>query len=107
MGPRTADHSVGHTVPYPRKLWRVGEVIQQPHYEVGVHSCLLQLVPQKRSLDGVEGIGEIIKHDSHSALRLLQVRETSVQEVDHCIINPDAGLVGKLLGLVGKLQWVQ
>ncbi|MCI4394951.1 hypothetical protein PGIGA_G00174770, partial [Pangasianodon gigas] len=47
-------------------------------------------------LYSVESTGKIKKHDSHSAPRLVQVREGPVQEEDDCIVHPNARLVCKL-----------
>lgn len=81
-----------------RKVWSV-----QDEQEWCQHSSLrgpgtadqpvrdVALCPQKTILDGVISTGEIREHDLHSASRLLQVSQSSVQEVDVGIIHPDAG----------------
>lgn len=73
----TVDPSVGHTVTCPYKLWLVGEVIQQPHCEAMIQSCLIKFFPHK--LDVGENTGEIKKHDSLRASHLLQVRGIQVE----------------------------
>ena len=95
-GPRAADDRVGHTVPGPHILWTVSEIVQNPVCEVMVHPGVLQLVPQKCRLYGIESTGEIQKHDSHRAPRFLQVRESPMLEEDDSVVHPDARLVGKL-----------
>ena len=88
--PCTADYCVRHVVPSPHILWPVSEVIQEPGREVLVHPCQLQLVPQECRLYSVESTGEIKEHDPHSASRLLQVRQWSVQEEDDGVVHSDA-----------------
>ncbi|MCJ8747619.1 hypothetical protein PDJAM_G00155590, partial [Pangasius djambal] len=94
--PCTADYHVRHTVLSPHILWKVGKVVQDPGCKVLVHPCVFQLVSQKRRMYSVESTRKIKKHDSHSAPRIVQVREGPVQEEDDCIVHPNARLVCKL-----------
>ena len=86
-GVPTADNCVWHAVLSPHILWPVGEVVQ------------LQLVPQKCRLYGLESTGEIKEHDPHSAFRLFQMWQWSVQEKDDGVVHSDARLLC-------KLEWV-
>lgn len=94
--PHAANAHVRDTVLSSCILWSVGEIVLNPVCEVVVHLCVIQHVPQKYGLYGVESTGEIIEHNSHSVPRLLQVRKGSVQKEHNSIIHPDAGLIGKL-----------
>lgn len=85
-GPPCCKQPCRTLTPCPHILWTVGEIVQDPVFEVMVHPGVLQLVPQKCRLYGIESTGEIIKHDSHSAPRFLQVRESSVLEEDHSVV---------------------
>ena len=73
--------------------WSVGEVVEYLGREVLVHPCELQLVPQKCRLYGVESTGEIKEHDPHSASRLFQVRQWSVQEEHDGVVHSEARLI--------------
>lgn len=64
----------------------VGEVVGCPSLQLLVHPCLLHFPPEQPSLDGVEGVGEIIEHDSHSESRGLQVTQGRVQQVDDWVV---------------------
>ena len=64
-----------------------------------MQSQVLQLLPPKPGLDGVEGAGEVKDSDGDSGVGSVQCRICLMQQMDDGIIYTD-------LGLVGILKWV-
>ncbi|KAM9314751.1 uncharacterized protein KZ484_024413 [Pholidichthys leucotaenia] len=77
---------------------------QRSGNDTEIYVMFQQLVLQDHRLNDVESTGEVKEHDPNRIPGLLQVGQGTVKEEDHCILHPNAMLVGELEWIAGPTR---